>query len=123
MPVPYDLLARWAQRRDEWRKLRVAVDGATICEEVLEDLDALQRAEGEAVLKLADAAMVSGYSLDHLARLLRDGKLPNVGRKGAPRIRLTDLPKRPQATLAGRGPKSYDPGTDARSLRSRLGER
>lgn len=30
---------------------------------------------------------------DHLGRLVRDGKTPNAGRPGAPRIALKDLPR------------------------------
>ena len=43
-------------------------------------------------MSLVDAAQVSGYSADHLGSLVRQGKLPNVGRKNAPRVRRTDLP-------------------------------
>ena len=117
MPISRDILDRWTKRRDELRKLHAAVDGAVICEEILADLDALQLAEGNITLMLSDAAAMSGYSADHLSRLLRDGKLPNVGRKGAPRIRLADLPRRPCAPLASRRPKRYDPNADARALR------
>jgi hypothetical protein len=117
MPIAREIIDRWIKRRDELRNLHANVDGATICEEVLADLDALQRAEHDTVLKLSDAAAMSGYSIDHLSRLLREGKLPNVGRKGAPRVRLTDLPKRPHAPLAGRRPRRYDPDADARALR------
>jgi hypothetical protein len=117
MQIPRDLVDRWTNRRDELQKLHAAVDGAAICEEVLADLDALQRLAGETMLKLSDAAAVSGYSRDHLARLLREGKLPNTGRKGAPRIRITDLPRRPSTPLAGSRPTQYDPDADARALR------
>lgn len=116
MPIPRDLLDRWTKRRDELRRLHAAVDGATLCEEVLADLDAIQRAEGDVVLTLVNAAMLSGYSAEHLARLLRTGVLPNAGRKGAPRIRLADLPKRPSASLAAGHLKRYDPDADARAL-------
>lgn len=46
-------------------------------------------------LTLAEAARESGYSTDQLSRLIREGKLVNVGRKGAPRVRRGDLPKKP----------------------------
>jgi hypothetical protein len=35
---------------------------------------------------LAEASAQSGYSQDHLARLIREGRLPNAGRPHAPRI-------------------------------------
>lgn len=117
MQIPRDIVDRWTTRRDELQKLRAAVDGAAICEEVLADLQALQRSGGETMLTLSEASAVSGYSIDHLARLLREGKLPNTGRKGAPRIRVTDLPRRPRTPLAGSRPTPYDPDADARALR------
>ena len=39
----------------------------------------------------------SGYSADHLGRLVRDGKIPNAGRPGAPRIARSHLPRKTQA--------------------------
>lgn len=46
-------------------------------------------------LTLAQVSARSGYSQDHLARLIREGRLPNAGRRGSPRIRAGDLPVRP----------------------------
>ena len=43
-------------------------------------------------LNLTEAAMVSGYTPEHLGALVKSGKLPNSGRPGAPRIRRSDLP-------------------------------
>lgn len=70
-------------------------------------------------LTLDEAALRSGYSADHLARLIRDGRLPNAGRHGAPRVRAGDLPVRaPRAVVADR-PAAYDPIADARAIGSR----
>ncbi len=78
-------------------------------------------------LTLTEAAARSGYSADHVARLVRDGRLPNVGRHGAPRVRAGDLPSRPgpasPSRIARLPHSAYDPNTDARSLLSRQGER
>jgi hypothetical protein len=64
----------------------------------------MQRAmdtEAEALLTIEGAALESGYSTDHLAREVRAGRIPNAGRKGSPRIRRGDLPRKPGAlTLA-----------------------
>ena len=95
MPIAYDIVNRWTKRRDELQKLRAAVDGAAICEEVLADLDVLQRAEDADLLTLAEAATVSGYCADHLGRLIRAGTLTNHGRKNAPRVRRGELPRKP----------------------------
>ena len=50
------------------------------------ELEATLRERDETTLSLTEAARESGYSADHLGRLVRDGKIPNTGRPGAPRI-------------------------------------
>ena len=60
-------------------------------------LEAIREAEAR-VLTLTEAAEASGYSSDHLRRLIADGRITNAGRRGAPRIRLADLPSKPGAT-------------------------
>ena len=52
------------------------------------------RDDDEATLTLTDAARESGYSTDHLARLVREGKIPNAGRPSAPRIARRHLPRK-----------------------------
>ena len=89
-----ELRARWTDRRDEWRRLGVSVDGTKLCEEILGDLATLDAA-GEEGLTLVEAARECGYSADHLGRLVRAGDIENVGRAKAPRIRRRDLPKKP----------------------------
>lgn len=49
-------------------------------------------------LNLTEAAVESGYSTDHLGRMVREGKIPNAGRPGAPRIARRDLPIKPHTT-------------------------
>ena len=46
-------------------------------------------------LTVGDAAEESGYSERRLRELLSEGKLPNVGKPGAPRIRRQHLPAKP----------------------------
>ncbi|MDE0072572.1 MAG: hypothetical protein OXR82_08040 [Gammaproteobacteria bacterium] len=48
----------------------------------------------ETTYSLVEASRESGYSADHLGRLVRDGKIPNAGRPGAPRIARRDLPRK-----------------------------
>jgi len=95
MPISRDILDRWTKRRDELRKLHATVDGAVICDEILADLDALQRADDADLLTLAQAATASGYCADHLGRLIKAGTLTNYGRRHAPRVRRSDLPRKP----------------------------
>ncbi len=114
-----DVLARWRRRREEWTRLGVQVDGAKVAAEVLADLEALLAAARDVPLTLHEAAQESGYSGDHLGRLVRAGRIPNAGRPYAPRIRRRDLPRRARAAVADGTRVSYDAGADARKLVSR----
>jgi hypothetical protein len=117
-----EFLTRWQTRREDLRRLHALVDGAALIDQLLADLADLFQDEGDVDLTLADAAARSGYSRDHLARLVRQHRIPNSGRRGAPRVRLRDLPLRPGARAnddAPERPRCYDPVTDARSLASR----
>lgn len=113
-----ELIARWEARCIELRELRATVDGATICEQAIADLRSLSTLQASEVLGLRTAAERSGYSVEHLGRLIRTGKLKNVGRKHAPRLRAQDLPRRVQQVAATQS-AAYDSASDARSLRSR----
>jgi hypothetical protein len=116
------LRERWLTRRDELHRLHALVDGAVLCDELLAELDRLTDAAENEPLSLARAAAESGYSVDHLGRLVREGKLANVGRPNAPKVRRADLPRKPTRRLASPAVHSYDPSTDARSLLARRGE-
>ncbi|HSU92218.1 MAG TPA: hypothetical protein VLI43_00825, partial [Gemmatimonadaceae bacterium] len=98
----------------------VLVDGVTLCDELLGELDRLADDAANVLLSLRRAAAESGYTADHLGRLLREGKLANAGRVNSPRIRRGDLPIKVRHAVASDAGRSYDPDTDARSLVSRL---
>ncbi|MDE2762424.1 MAG: hypothetical protein OXK74_06490 [Gemmatimonadota bacterium] len=51
----------------------------------------------ETTYSLVEAARESGYSREHLGRLVRDGKIPNAGRPNAPRIAHRHLPRKAPA--------------------------
>ncbi len=82
----------------------------------LELQEALEGLENEP-LTLGEAAEESGYSKDHLARLAREGKIPNVGRSGAPRIRRGDLPAK-TGTLPSRATLAHLAPTKTQIVRS-----
>ncbi|HXC25779.1 MAG TPA: hypothetical protein VNU46_07680 [Gemmatimonadaceae bacterium] len=111
-----ELRDRWALRREV---LSECGDEKTakMIEKFLADLDVLAHSEDETILTLAQAVAFSGYSVDHLGFLVRQGKIPNVGRKGIPRIRLGDLPHRTVRNIARTRRKTYDVDADARTLR------
>ena len=67
---------------------------AVALESCAAELEATLRERDETTLSLTDAARESGYSTDHLGRLVRDGRIPNAGRPGAPRIARRHLPRK-----------------------------
>jgi hypothetical protein len=70
------------------------VNGEKVAEDVLADLAALAESNTDLVT-LTEAHTIGGYSIDHLQRLVSNGKIQNIGRKGSPRIRRSDVPIRP----------------------------
>ena len=71
--------------------------------------------EGERLLSLPDASKRSGYTQDHLARLVRVGRIPDTrkpGTRGRIYIRVSDLPRRVK--------QAHDRGADVHELASRL---
>lgn len=107
-----DLVSKWTAKREDWSRFKAQVDGVAVCDELLEDIAAVIATSQNTVLTLRKAAEVSGYSEDHLGRQVLQGKIPNAGRKGSPRIKAGDLPRR----IVRNGPRLYDPITDARNL-------
>lgn len=95
---PSELVTTW---REEAAKLeRWAPAVAAAFRDVADQLDRSLAEEGEVLLTLGQAAAESGYSSDHLGRLVKDGTVPSVGKKGAPRIRRADLPRKPGQQVA-----------------------
>lgn len=92
-----ELLAQWRARAGELRPFAPGVAEAFI--KCADELEAAMREQGNETLNLTEAARESGYSSDHLARLVKDGKIPNAGTKTRPRIRRANLPRK--ATMVG----------------------
>jgi hypothetical protein len=75
---------------------------------------ALAHAESE-LISLAEASQRSGYSEEHLARLIRMGRIPDRRPPGSRRrlyLRASDLPRRPA--------RAHTEGADVHELASRL---
>ena len=109
------LVSKYRRRKAEFAGVGAQVDGAAICGEILSDLELLWVTEEDGRLTLAQAAQRSGYSKDHLARMVRQGKIPDLrapGSKGRILIRAADLPSRPA--------RHHNSTTDAHGLASRL---
>jgi len=64
-----EFVTRWRTHQSEWARIGALVDGARVREDVLQDFEAVTRAEDDAELGLSEAAAESGYSSDHLRRL------------------------------------------------------
>ena len=89
---PGDLLERWLERAKSLE--RYAPEVATAIRDCADDLKAaILDAEMEA-LTLQQGAEESGYSESSLQRMVAEGKIKNVGKKGAPRIQRRDLPRK-----------------------------
>jgi hypothetical protein len=90
-----------ADLRDFWRSEldRYRADGAFVAADrliarFLESLDHLEADTAQVALNLRQAAALCGYSAGYLGRLIRQGTLPNRGRPNAPRLYLSDLPRK-----------------------------
>src|SRR5437879_4965496 len=106
-----EFVVRWRTRLNEWASIG-ALDGARVCEDVLQDFEAVTRAEDDAELSLSEAATESGYSSDHLRRLHRKGQLPAYRKGRSLFFRSGDLPRKP--TVPRLSP--YDPVADAQRV-------
>jgi hypothetical protein len=65
---------------------------------------ALQRHRSD-TLTLAQAAEETGYSKEHLGRMVREGKISNAGEKHSPRVHRGDLPQK--ISLSSPSPDSH----------------
>ena len=97
------LPATWRARAQQLKDWGSGEDLARAWELAAIELEQSLRQQQDETLNLKDAARESGYSADHLGELVRQQKIPNVGRKNAPRIRRADLPikRRPQRRVSG----------------------
>jgi excisionase family DNA binding protein len=81
------------------------------------------------ILTIEDAAAETGYTTEHLRRLVRDGKLSAERTNGSGSrilVRRGDLPAKPtRHATEGAAPseaEAYDPEEDAQDIAQRVGE-
>jgi hypothetical protein len=67
----------------------------------------LAEMDGE-LLSLDQAEKESGYTKEHLRKLVAQGVIPNRGRKGKPLIQRSELPRKPKSRSVG----DYDAAED-----------
>jgi hypothetical protein len=107
-----DLVARWRKHADLFEHYGDAQQ-ARVCRCHADELDAALRDMQDEALGLVEAARESGYSAERLRHMVAEGTIPNAGRRGSPRIRRSDLPRKPSRRVAG-------PGFDATASASRF---
>ena len=89
---------------------------ASTCELHAAELEAALRDAEAEELTMAESVIASRYSERRLRELVAVGALENVGKKGSPRFRRGDLPKKPR----GRSCSGYDVEVHAREIVGRL---
>lgn len=89
----------WTDRAAFFRRSPAMIDAASLSEEVLRDLVALDADGSDDALSIAEAAEYSGFSAAHIRRLVATGKLRSEGDGHARRVRRGNLPRKAQ-TLA-----------------------
>jgi hypothetical protein len=92
--VHHPIAEQWRREADSFER-RGQTSPAAMLRSCAEDLEYYEVKRGLEELTLKEAAKESGYSTSQLARQISDGKLENVGKKGAPRVRRCDLPMKP----------------------------
>lgn len=109
------LAERWREEAQLLEKYGDVV-GAKACALHATELEAAMTEAENEELTLEQAANESGYSERRLREMIASGQLPNAGKKGAPRLRRGELPRRPGKPVA-----AYDASADARALLGRAG--
>lgn len=100
-PLVSRITKRWRSEADVLHR-RGADEQAVVLKSCASELEEEGRLFSLEALTLEQAAESSGFSYSALQKMVRDGTLPNVGKKGAPRIRRGDLPKKPSGATEPR---------------------
>lgn len=106
----YQLADAWREEAERLRERYGADRLAHLSEVHARELERLVNAGLDEELTLTEAADLSGYSKSHLRHLVSEGEIPNAGRKGRPRIRRADLPRKDRR--AGHRDESADVAGD-----------
>ena len=94
-------------------------NAAAIWTAAAHELEVFAREHELETLTLTQAEAESGYSKDHLSRLIAGGQIENVGKKGAPRTRRADLPRKPKPGERTPRLENGDPDLAGEVLRQR----
>lgn len=91
-PEIRSLIDKWRFEAEHMRVRYGDERAAHLLEAVAVELEAASRMETGRIVGLSEAVAISGYSRDHLRRLIRAGSIPNRGKRGAPLVSVFDLP-------------------------------
>ncbi len=91
MGAVQDLIVRWHAEAETVERCGHESTGKLIRRLAAEVYEALRDDQDE-TLTLAEAALESSYSTEHLRKMVASGTIPNAGGKGRPRIRRGDMP-------------------------------
>ena len=108
-----DLPASFRERAAFLRENAAAEGAAVAWEKAAVEVESALRGHELEALTLRAAAPESGYSVDHLRRLIRDGTIPNAGNDRVSRILRRDIPKKPGHALASARPRVASSRTQA----------
>jgi len=101
-----ELLAKWEDDASALERYSDA-RGAAVCRLHAAELGEAIRASQDELLTIAESARESGYSEDHIRHLIANDRVPNSGKKGAPRIRRANLPIKARArSVTGPNPQA-----------------
>ena len=92
---PDELVGKWTHKAAEFDALAATVDAAAMCQQFIADLQSLEADDGSDWVSIAEAATFSGYSKQHIRRLIQSGQLAAQREGKERRVRLHDLPRKP----------------------------
>ena len=108
----HELAHEWQAEAARLRTRYGLEEMAKLCEAHAGELSEALRDAAEEALTLGQASAESGYSKRRLRELVAEGSVANAGRKGAPRIRRADLPRKSSKT----GAHSFDVAAHAADI-------
>lgn len=101
-----ELIALWRARADILEPYAEGV--ARALRTCADEREAEMAAEASDTVTPAEGAILSGYTADALGKMIRDGRLRNVGTKRRPKIPRADLPKKPRRGREDSGVMSFE---------------
>jgi hypothetical protein len=88
------LVCQWRSEATRLRTRYADESKAHLLEALAVELEETLRVEEERLCSLTEAAVLTGYAADTLSKMVRSGKLANHGRKNAPKVRVSECPKK-----------------------------